>query len=107
MDDPTDPRFQVLIDRIADLEVKIIEIDAKQTRQLKSSNFDFTAYIGVGIGAIALMFLFGLSVNHQNGKTQISYESSQVARIVLGIFSTGSAVWGFNQHHKAKRERDR
>lgn len=107
MDDPTDPRIQIILDRIADLETKIVEVDAKQTKQLKSSNFDFSAYIGVGIGAIALIFLFGLSVNHADGKTQVSYESSQVAKIVLGILSTGSAVWGFNQHHKAKQERER
>ena len=107
MDEPTDPRFQVLLDRIADLETKIVEIDAKQSSQLKSSNFDFTAYIGVGIGAIALMFLFGLSVNHADGKTRISYESTQVVKIVLGVFSTSSAVWGFLQHNKAKRERER
>ena len=84
MSEPTDPRFQILLDRISSLEDKIIEVDAKQTRQLKSSNFDFSAYIGVGIGAITLMLLFGLSVNHANGKTQVIYVSSIVTGKQIG-----------------------
>lgn len=113
LDNPTDPRIQIILDRITDLEDKIMEVnskveevDTKQAKQLKSSTFDFGAYIGIGIGAIALLFLFGLSVNHANGKTSVTYESSQTSKIVLALISTSSAVWGFNQHHKAKRERE-
>lgn len=114
MDNPTDPRIQIILDRISDLEDRIVamsenvaKVDAKQTKQLKSSTLDFGAYLGIGIGALTLILLFNVSVTHVDGRTKIGYDSSQTSKIVLGVLSSGSAIWGFMQHHKAKRERER
>jgi hypothetical protein len=104
--EPTDVRIQLILDRIGDLEDKINELDAKATKQLKSSDFDFRAYLGVAVGAIALIGVLGLSVNYQEGKTQVSYEPNNFVKIVLAVLSTGSAVWGFSQHTRAKKERE-
>jgi hypothetical protein len=92
-------------ERIQELEIKIIEVDRKMRSQLKGSNFDFKAYLGLGIGAIALVFLFSVSFTVKNGKAQFSYESEGLLKGLLSFVSASSAAWGGLQHYKSIKEK--
>ncbi|MGL5075740.1 MAG: hypothetical protein ACRDBG_07845 [Waterburya sp.] len=92
-------------ERINDLENKIIEVDAKLQRQLKGSNFDFKAYLGLGIGTMALIFLFSISFSIKNGKANFSYQSDGLLQAILSVMSVGGAGWGGIQHYKALKEK--
>jgi hypothetical protein len=101
-----DSELNVLCDRLEALESEIIEIKL-QLHKSKIRHLENRVAFGLGLSALTVFLLLGLSIDSQFQNTRITYNNeSELTRIVLTLFGTGAATWSLREKQKSGAVQD-
>lgn len=95
-----DSELSVLCDRLDNLEAEVIELKS-QLHKAKVKHFESRSTFGLGLAALTIVLLLGLSIDSQISNTRIVYNNQNwLTELALALFSTGAATWSLRQQQK-------